>query len=395
MPLVMHFNHPIYLSMDSTTTSHTVTKTPTLLSRPTFTRNRSPRLKTPTTATLFKRIFYLLFISIALIFLLGLTAKNSQACPASAQSIGTVNLEPTLEIPSNWNIDTPFKVVDVAMSDVSYRCTINKHPFADSRIVSIRRANGTTASSVVGNNDICASSIPGIGLRIEKISGELVGEPSFSGTPQNICNINSFTTNTPNETLSSNFDSKGVVYRVYFYKTGHVNPRVTLPAGENVFSYNMSSITGSIVSRITYANASTIMVAQPSCALQTASTVLIEMGNTEAYRIRNGSAPHIPFDIPISCEAKANAQLQVDLPPSQYPPGIIPITDIPRAAKGVGIALYQGGTLVQPGQIFPISTLSNQGGIMNIPFTAQYYAIDKKVTAGNANGNATFTLIMQ
>ncbi|UJD79347.1 hypothetical protein FS595_06410 [Serratia rubidaea] len=132
-----------------------------------------------------------------------------------------------------------------------------------------------------------------------------------------------------------------------------------------------------------------------TCTLTT-PTINVPMGtvrNTEFSGIGSVTS-NKPFDISLDCDANANVNITFDATsdPSGAD-GVMALNSIAPGgtASGVGIQLLHNNTPVKFGTLLPVANTVVSGPI-TIPLVARYYQTASAITAGQANGTATFTM---
>lgn len=146
-----------------------------------------------------------------------------------------------------------------------------------------------------------------------------------------------------------------------------------------VYSYNVSS-----------SNVSTV-----ACSV-TNTSINVPMGNVQRSTFTGVGHEGNPvqFFIPLDCDAATRVNFKIDATAdSSGVPGVMAINSSAtgNAASGVGIKITRSGAPVAFGTVIPVGTVAN-AGMFNIPLIAQYYQTLPNVTAGQANGTATFTM---
>ncbi|MGX5011154.1 fimbrial protein [Enterobacter asburiae] len=103
------------------------------------------------------------------------------------------------------------------------------------------------------------------------------------------------------------------------------------------------------------------------------------------------------FTIHLDCDASTRVNLTLDDPTgSSTAPGVLPLTPATAVAtaSGVGVQVLYNNTPVTFGSMFNVGSSVSQG-TMEIALSARYYQTAARVTAGQANSMATFTLTYQ
>ncbi|BAV76349.1 putative fimbrial adhesin [Pseudomonas chlororaphis subsp. aurantiaca] len=136
-------------------------------------------------------------------------------------------------------------------------------------------------------------------------------------------------------------------------------------------------------------------IAPVACSV-TNTTINVPMGNVQRSTFTGVGYEGNPvqFFIPLNCDAATRVNFQIDATAdSSGVPGVMAINSSAtgNAASGVGIRITRSGAPVAFGTVIPVGTVAN-AGMYNIPLIAQYYQTLPNVTAGQANGTATFTM---
>jgi|GEM_PF-405996 len=102
------------------------------------------------------------------------------------------------------------------------------------------------------------------------------------------------------------------------------------------------------------------------------------------------------FYIPLSCDTGTRVNITIDATADgSRVPGVMAIDPVSTgtAASGIGIELRDNhGTPVQFGTQTLLGTHTEAAGQVWYPFTARYYQTAARVTSGQANASATFTM---
>ncbi|WP_455851822.1 fimbrial protein [Pantoea endophytica] len=113
--------------------------------------------------------------------------------------------------------------------------------------------------------------------------------------------------------------------------------------------------------------------------------------NTSIFSRVGSVSPDRNFNIQLNCDPQANVSVTVDaVADTSNAQGVLSLSALPDKASGVGIQVLQNNAAVTFGQAKSIGT--SAGGIYNIPMSARYYQTQGQVSAGKANGTATFTM---
>ncbi|HGB1821523.1 TPA: fimbrial protein [Salmonella enterica subsp. enterica serovar Bahrenfeld] len=247
-------------------------------------------------------------------------------------------------------------------------------------------ANGWTADS----NGIAATNVPGVGIRIY-----------FSmGYPENHGAV-------PNARIDPVTTSVGVgwywnyayynTWQIQLIKTGPISGG-KLQSGGYV-SFGMSQDGGNRVLVATLTNGGGGGTIVPVGCTVTTPTVAVPLGQRKKsdFTGPGSTTPWQDFSVTLNCNKNARINVRIDATPDSLagPQGVMRLDKEPgdMAATGIGIQIgYRpDGSLVQFGEEKYYRT-SQSGGNENVELRARYYQTTQNVTAGKANGTATFTL---
>lgn len=239
----------------------------------------------------------------------------------------------------------------------------------------IKYLTGWTTDS----NGVAPTNVPGVGVRIHW----LYPAGTSRLVPQD-----------PYETLrsASNLTWKyGPEWKVELIKTGAVSGG-TLQTG----SWATYGVGNYYVSELRVMGGGKIVT--PGCSLL-ASAIDVPLGRhlTSEFNGPGSGTPWKSFNIPLRCEqgTKIDVRITANTDTSSAP-GVMKLDSQPgdMAADGVGIQLWyrpDGGSAVVFGQDRHYYT-SLYGGNEVVKLQARYYQTGQRITAGIANGTATFTI---
>jgi type 1 fimbria pilin len=149
-----------------------------------------------------------------------------------------------------------------------------------------------------------------------------------------------------------------------------------------------------------YVEANGITVVTPSCTVDTGSqNIPVVFGKVpmSSFTGRGSTAEERKFSIKLDCQAgvSENKMVSLRMDGTQDPAGgdgVLKITPGAKVAGGVGIRLKDEtrNQLVKFGESMEVGPAVST--VYNVPFSASYIQTADKVTPGQANGMATFTL---
>ncbi|MGO4393822.1 fimbrial protein [Variovorax sp. M-6] len=269
----------------------------------------------------------------------------------------------------------PIPIKGGGVEELMYNCTFNQGV-----------ATGVMLQGALvlgGEPHIFSTAVTGVGIRLSRVisSTNTVYYP-------HVLPISTSTT------VLVNYSQ----FKVELFKTGPATGNGPLAAGTYTRYYgdgdpSMSAIT-------TFLNGNGITIITPSCTVDTGSrNISVPLGKVARSRFEGvgTTAGDKPFKIQLNCQPGQNAQnfiyLRMDAQqdPATTAPGVLKITGGTGIAGGVGIQVldakaapvtFGGEVLVGP----------SKDGAYVLPYTARYYQTGSAVTAGRADGTATFTL---
>ena len=232
---------------------------------------------------------------------------------------------------------------------------------------------------VANTNRIYRTNIPGIGIRIGFRDWESVPPDHFPF---------SIPTTTARTSTSKNWN-----ITVELFKIAKDTGNGSLQDGLYATMYSTSDPQKALQVRVS-GPATTIVT--PSCTAVPTPPVQLGKVWKNLFSSVGSTAAEQSFNIKLNCrEAKPELHavyLRMDAKPdASGAPGVIALSPDANAATGVGIQIldkdrqpvtYGQGALVG----------MSKDGVYNVPFHARYYQTSNQVTAGQANGTATFTL---
>lgn len=262
----------------------------------------------------------------------------------------------------------------------------------------------TRASSVIGvyNNarqqilvpgldNVRATDVAGIGIRVYRDSGEV------KAYYPHVYPVNT----------DGAVDLAGGFFRVELIKTAAVTGSgLIAPSGRFTTYYFDGDGVGKPILVSTFRGTGTTVV-NPTCSVQAGSrNIVVEFGSVPASTFTGVGARAInrDFDIRLDCQGSNVAQYQsrigIRLDAVQGAsslPGVLPLSAIANSAAGIGIELVQrNGTAekaVRFAENIDLGVSVAGTSTMSLPLRARYIQTRPgRVTPGRANGTATFTI---
>lgn len=238
----------------------------------------------------------------------------------------------------------------------------------------------TQGAPVAGLDGVYSTNVKGIGVRL---TFKAEGDPFFF--PKTF----TYSGNRNVYMYASSY------YLVELIKTEAVTGSGPLTSGEVGRSrFDSSTPYASI-----FIPANGVTVVTPSCTVDTGSrNILVQLGKvpTKSFSGVGSTAGARPFNIKLNCSAGVEAANTVFLrmdatadPSGQQ--GVLQVTQGGGMATGVGIQVLDGSsTGVRFGEDALVGP--SKDGSYVVPFTARYFQTAPTITAGPANGMATFSL---
>lgn len=282
--------------------------------------------------------------------------------------LGTIVIQPDLPVGS---VIATKQFSRVSSSTKVGACTNGGHTYYEM----------TQGAPVAGFDDVYSTNVKGIGVRLKFYDGD---RAAF------------FFPNT--RTYSGNVD-------VYFYATSYyvveliktesitgTGPLTSGEVGRSRFDSGVS--TASI-----FIPANGVTIVTPSCTVDTGSrNILVQLGRASMKNFTGvgSTAGTRPFNIQLNCSAGVAAANTVFLrmdatadPSGQQ--GVLQVAQGAGVASGVGIQVLDRNSVgVKFGEDALVGP--SKDGSYVLPYTARYIQTAPNVTAGPANGVATFTL---
>lgn len=185
-------------------------------------------------------------------------------------------------------------------------------------------------------------------------------------------------------------------YTVQLFKTGPVTGSGPFNSGE-IATATFDTDTRPFTSVFIPGNGITVVT--PSCTVDAGSkNIVVQLGKvrTNSFSGVGSTAGSRPFDIKLNCSAGVSANNSVFLrmdatPDPSGQQGVLQVAQGAGAATGVGIqVLDANSTGVRFGEDALVGP--SKDGSYVVPFTARYFQTAPTMTAGPANGMATFSL---
>lgn len=227
--------------------------------------------------------------------------------------------------------------------------------------------NQTSYRSLDGNQ-IYASGVEGVGIKV-KVRGEYVRTGGYR--------------------WETTVDSDGAIrynpeLEVILVKTGAITPG-TLALGP-LFTV---AINNSNEPALTY-NLSSGNIMQASCEVTGSSRIPVQMGEAKVSDFHGKGSTLTPVNIQIPLQCNSNAKVHISLAAtSSQGKGIIDLAS--GGAQGVGIQLKLHSAPIEFERTLFVAQATEQGNF-SIPLTAAYMQIGDKITPGDANAVANFTI---
>lgn len=237
---------------------------------------------------------------------------------------------------------------------------------------------------VAGSDHIYTTSVTGVGIRLSRYFDATAETyyPHVLGTPGDFGNF-----------------ASGAKFKVELFKVATVTGNGPLSQGTYTRYYSPAdnkSVLTSILSGVG------ITIITPSCSVDVGSrNIAVDFGKValNSFKGIGTTAGDRNFNIKLNCQAGQNAQntiyLRMDAQrdPSTSQPGVLWITQggTGIVAGGVGIqVLDKNANAVTFGTDALVGP--SMDGSYVLPYTARYYQTENTVSAGRADGTATFTL---
>ncbi len=330
-----------------------------------------------TQSTKEKRAIGLLALACLALALSAYAPQNQAACtlgPGIARNVININL---------GNILVPLERGPSRLDPIVER----RYPIShgDSAFLRCGDGGGKAMASIhmgtrLDDTFIYRTNIPGIGIRIGLRPSDHVGTFPFPYSWS------------LHQAGTLPLGPKGWIH-VQLYKIGSITGNGALAAGHYASLYAQDAPGEALTVRI---DGRTTAIVTPSCTA--APTPPNQLGKVwkNQFSSVGSTAAEQGFNIKLNCrEAKPELNavyLRMDAKPdASGAPGVIALSPDANAATGVGIQILDKDRQpVAYGQSALVGM--SKDGVYNVPFHARYYQTANQVTAGRANGSATFTL---
>jgi|UPI0007D9138F type 1 fimbria pilin len=249
-----------------------------------------------------------------------------------------------------------------------------------------------TGITALGDNWY-TTNIPGVAMRLSRKDRLNAGTGNERDTPYPY----SFSGSDPTGTSPLvNFFDPNMTVRVQIKK--YQPTTGSGPIAPGLYSRYFAEDNVSIIN--IYVEANGITVVTPSCTVDTGSqNIPVVFGKVpmSSFTGRGSTAEERKFSIKLDCQAgvSENKMVSLRMDGTQDPAGgdgVLKITPGAKVAGGVGIRLKDEtrNQLVKFGESMEVGPAVST--VYNVPFSASYIQTADKVTPGQANGMATFTL---
>jgi type 1 fimbria pilin len=231
-----------------------------------------------------------------------------------------------------------------------------------------------SGSPVPGLTNVYTTNIPGVGVKVTSAAGRAFTSPGTTWQ------------------FSAPFTLVDAPFAFELIKTGDISGGALTTAP--LFNWTTPKTSGGtlIVARLTLSGGTVNTVA---CSISN-TAINVPMGDVGRSTFTGVGTTGTPvqFFISLNCDAGTRINFKIDATAdSSGAPGVMAInTSAPgNAASGVGIKLTRSSVPVSFGTTI-LAGVSPNNGMYYIPIIAQYYQTLPNITAGQANGTATFTM---
>jgi len=240
-------------------------------------------------------------------------------------------------------------------------------------------------SPVESGSTIYSTAVTGVGIRLSRV----ISSDLTVIYPHRLA-----------RTASNIYFPEGTKFKVELIKTAAVTGNGPLAAG----TYTQYYGDGDSVSMLTTTlsgNGTTIIT--PSCTVDAGSrNIPVNFGKvtTSSFKGPTSTAGARDFNIRLNCSAGQNAQntVQIKMDATADPANVDGVLRLTQAAAGtntaggIGIQIVDASTkaAVKFGDTVDVGPSKNGSYVLS--YTARYYQTGDRVTPGQANGTATFTL---
>jgi type 1 fimbria pilin len=265
--------------------------------------------------------------------------------------------------------------------------------------------------AVAGQTSVYPTLISGVGYRLKYSYGGVSPTPSYAGDIVNFGtgNVISLPGSNPLYATGICWGSAPGTCALPGYlllelvKTGPILPG-SLGGGTPLLgTINVLGPSGGLALQA-YMNPAGFSVTVSACTITTPKNINVAFGKVPKSKFMSvGSTPiesERNFSIGLSCQGGVayNTNIRFDgTADSSGAPGVLQLTAEPGVASGIGIQILDArpaapapvtlGKFINNPQAVPMG-----GGFITMPFLSRYYQTATTVTAGKANGIATFTI---
>lgn len=248
----------------------------------------------------------------------------------------------------------------------------------------------------VGNFDskrVYKTNVEGIGYAVGMLAtNNCTSETWVKGT--NADNANHQINCMANGAFTSPMKAKALIN---FYKTASTTGTGSV-SGKQVGSFILKNNKSSWQSPESKISIGSFKVSALSCTLGSAA-IAVSMGEVRVGAFKGiGTSPADnrtrAFGIPLTCAKGTSINLQLDGTAHDAAQGMLKLDPEPSSASGVAIQLLYDDKPLTLAERFKWKTADADGNY-TIPLKARYVQTDNSITAGVANGSATFVLTYQ
>ncbi|MEB5991834.1 type 1 fimbrial protein [Serratia ureilytica] len=182
----------------------------------------------------------------------------------------------------------------------------------------------------------------------------------------------------------------GANFKHYLIKTGDIQPG-TMPLFAPFF-FNYACLRASNARRLGHVYYPAVNIAVEGCRLNTPSKqVTLDKVNRRVFSGPGSVAGNTPFNIALECNANTKVDLEIRGETVNGHHQVLAITPSTEAATGIGLQILHNGV---PFELGSVTNVLNETliGINEIPLSAQYYQTEEKITPGEVNAVAHFTV---
>lgn len=332
------------------------------------------------------------FIFLSLFLLpLGLFSQGANAWNCTTITPNTTISPANITIPRDLPVGAQIGTQIVTPTINAYHCYNDSQGIINNQKFGVQ-AYGTYASMINGRR-VYKTNIAGVGYAIGGVASSCSGSGWVSGSNTMYNRVDTYALCSNDSGMVADTMTGQVI--ITYYKTAQQTDSGTVQAGKVAALVLLSNDYLWYPAPEAVVNVNAFTITTPACKVEI-PTIPVNMQEVARNAFNGkgswpGDAKTQSFNVPLSCSAGARVSITMEGNVFDATKGVINTTTGNGAASGVGIQLLYNNAPTPLNTPVSVGT-SETTGSFDIPLKARYYQTGDQITAGTANGMATFTL---